>query len=65
MASYLIHKLFVNYKMKLLYDEQELFSATTELLNFKMTLPLSKLDMDASRLESSGFKFSMDILVNT
>ena len=31
--------------MKLLYNEEELFCSTAELLNFKITLPLAKLDI--------------------
>ena len=31
--------------MKLLYNEEEPFYTKTDLLNFKVTLPLAKLDM--------------------
>ena len=47
--------------MKLLYSEQEFFCTKTEFLNFKITLPLAKLDMVGSRLISSGLIFSDDI----
>ena len=49
------------FKIKLLYNEEELFSTTTDLLNFKITLPLAKLDMVDSRLVSNGLIFSDDI----
>ena len=51
--------------MKLLYNEEELFSTKAELLKFKITLALAKLDMVGSRLISSGLKFLHNILVNT
>ena len=47
--------------MKLLYSEQEFFCTKTEFLNFKVTLPLAKLDTVGSRLVSSGLIFSDDI----
>ena len=57
--------------MKLLYNEEELFCTTAELLNFKITLPLAKLDMVGTRLVSNDLKwfekslnFSADILVD-
>ena len=49
------------FKMKLLYNEEELFCTKTELLNFKITLPLATLDMVGSRLVSNGLFFSGDI----
>ena len=52
------------FKIKLLYNEEELFSTTTDLLNFKITLPLAKLDMVDSRLVSNGLIFSDDIPVD-
>ena len=42
------------FEMKLLYNEEELFSTKQELLNFKITLPLAKLDIVGSRLVSNG-----------
>ena len=33
------------FKIKLLYNEGKLFCTKTDLLNFKITLPLAKLDM--------------------
>ena len=50
--------------MKLLYNEEELFCTKTELLNFKITLPLAKFDMACSRLVSNGLTFSHDIWVD-
>ena len=38
------------FKIKLIYNEEELFCTKTELLNFKVTLSLAKLDMVGSRL---------------
>ena len=52
------------FKIKLLYNEEELFFTTTNLLNFKITLPLAKLDMVDSRLVSNGLIFSDDIPVD-
>ena len=46
--------------MKLLHNEEEFFCIKTELLNFKITLPLAKLDMVGSRLVSNGLIFSGD-----
>ena len=40
------------------------FCTKTELLNFKFTLPLAKLDMVDSRLVSNGLIFSDDTDVN-
>ena len=50
--------------MKLLYNEEELFCTKTELLNFKITLPLAQLDMVSSRLVLNGLSFSDDIPVD-
>ena len=52
------------FKMKLLYNEEGFFCTKTELLNFKITLPLATLDIVASRLVSNGLTFSDDIPVN-
>ena len=52
------------FKIKLLYNEEELFCTKTELLNFKITLPLAKLGMIGSRLVSNGLIFSDDIPIN-
>ena len=41
-------------KIKLLYNEEKAFSAKTELLNFKITLPSSKL-----HIASNGLDFQM------
>ena len=46
--------------MKLLYNEEEFVCAKTELLNFRFTLPLAKLDMIVARLVSNGLIFSGD-----
>ena len=40
------------FKMKLLYNEEKLLPKA-ELLNFKIVLPLAKLDMVDSRLVST------------
>ena len=53
------------FKMKLLYNKEEIYCSKTELLNFKFTLSSAKLDMVGSRLVSSGLIFSDDIPVNT
>ena len=53
MVNYLIHKLFIN----LLYNEKELLCTKTELLNLRVTLPLTKLDMIDARLGSNGLIF--------
>ena len=50
--------------MKLLYNEEEIFCTITELLNFKITLPLTKSDMIGSRLVSNGLIFSDDIPID-
>ena len=46
------------FKIKLLFNEEIFFCAETELLNFKITLPLAKLVMISSRLVSIGLFFS-------
>ena len=53
--------------MKFPYNEEDFFCIKSELLNFKITLPLAKLDMDmvSSRLISNDLIFSNDILVNS
>ena len=44
--------------------KKKIFPLKTELLNFKITLPLAKLDMASSRLVSSGLILLDDIPVN-
>ena len=44
-------------EIKLLYSEEEHFCIKTELLNFKITLPLARLDIVGSRLVSAGLIF--------
>ena len=44
--------------------KKKFFCTKTELLNFKFTLPLTKLDMVGSRLLSNGLILSDDIDVN-
>ena len=53
------------FKIKLLYNEEEHFYTKTELLNFKITPPLGKLDMVGSRLVSNGLIFSDNIPVDS
>ena len=48
------------FKIKLIYNEEE----CTELLNFKFTVSLAKLDMVKKRLVSNGLIFSDDIPVD-
>ena len=50
--------------MKLLYKEEKLFCSKIELLNFKFTLPLAKLDIVGSKLVSNYILFSDDIPVD-
>ena len=50
--------------MKSLFNEEEFLCTKTELLSFKITLPLAKLDMVESRLVSNDLIFSDDILVD-
>ena len=45
------------FKKELLYKEEERFRTKTDLLNFKITLPLAKLDMVGSRLVSNALIF--------
>ena len=52
------------FKIKLLNKEEKPFCTKTELLNFKFTLPLAKLDIVGSRLVSNGLVFSDDTPVN-
>ena len=51
-------------KKILIYNEEELFCTKIELINFKITLPLAKLDIVGSRLVSNGLIFSDDIPVD-
>ena len=46
--------------MKVLYNEEELFCTKAEILNFRITLPLIKLDMVGS--SSAGTQRPEDIL---
>ena len=43
--------------MKLIYNEAKHFSTKTESLDFKITLPLTKLDIVGSGLISNGLVF--------
>ena len=52
------------FETKLLYNEEKRFCTKAELLNFKITLPLAKLNMVGSRLVSNGLIFSDDISVD-
>ena len=53
------------FKIKLLYNEEELiFSTKAVLLDFKITLPLAKLDTVVSRLVSNDSIFLDDILID-
>ena len=45
------------FKIKLLYNKEKLFCTKTEMLNFKITVTLAKLDMVASRLVTNGLIF--------
>ena len=45
------------FHIELLYKEEKLFCIKAELLNFKCTLPLAKLDIVDSRLVSNGLIF--------
>ena len=51
-------------KMKLLHNEENSFCTKEDLLNFKITLPLVKLDKVGSRPVSNGLIFSGDTLVD-
>ena len=50
--------------MKLLCNKKEPFYTKAELLNFKITLSLAKLNMVSLRFLSNGLIFSDDIPVN-
>ena len=52
------------FKIKLLRNAETFFCTKTELLNFKVTLPLSKSGIIISRLVSNGLIFSGDIPVD-
>ena len=52
------------FKIKSLHNEEKNFCTKTELLYFKITLPLAKLDIVGSRLVSNGLSFSDDIPVD-
>ena len=52
------------FKMRLLYNEEEIFCTITKLLSFKITLPVAKSDMVGSRLVSIGLVFSGNILID-
>ena len=45
--------------MKLLCNEEEFLYTKTELLNFKITLLLAKLDLVVSKLVSIGLTFQI------
>ena len=55
-----VHK----FKIKLLYNEEEAFCSKAELLNFKITLPLARLDIVDSSSVTNGLVISDDILVD-
>ena len=59
-VSYFTHKLCIN--LKLLYNEENIFCTKIDLLSFKITLSLAKLDMVGSRLISNGLIFLGDTL---
>ena len=50
--------------MKLLYTGGEFFCTKTEFLNFKITLPLARLDMVGLRLVLKSLTLTDDILVD-
>ena len=52
------------FRIKLLYNKEKIFCTKTDPLNFKVTLPLVKLDMVGSRLVSNGLIFSNDTPVD-
>ena len=52
------------YKTEWLCNKEEFFSTKTELLSFKITLPLVKLGMIDSRLVSNSSIFLGDTLFN-
>ena len=45
-------------RIKLLHNEEKFVWTKTKLLNFKITLPLAKLDIVGSRSVSNGLIFS-------
>ena len=47
-----------------MYNEEKIICTKAELLNFKITLPLAKLDRVGSRLVSNGLIFSDDTAVD-
>lgn len=51
-------------KNEVLPYNEELFSTESELLKFKLTLPLAKIDMFSLRFVSNGLNFSDDICIN-
>ena len=52
------------FKIKLLYNEENVFCTKTEFLNFKIAFSLAKLDMFGSRLVSNSLIFSDVISVD-
>ena len=52
------------FKIKLLYNEEKRFCTKTELLIFKFTLPLAKLDIVSSRPVLNGLIFLDDISID-
>ena len=50
--------------MNLLFNKEELYCTQTELLHFKVTQPLAKLDLVGSRLISNGLSFLNDTPVS-
>ena len=55
-----VHK----FEIKLLCNEEEAFCSKAELLNFKITLPLARLDIVDSSSVTNGLVISDDILVD-
>ena len=51
------------FKINLLYNEEQMFCTKIEFLNFKIILPFPKLDITGARLESNGILSSRDIPV--
>ena len=51
-------------KVKLPYNQEKLFCNRMELVSFKYTLPLAKLDIVGSRPLLNGLIFSDDIMVD-
>ena len=60
----LIHRLCIHLKESYFTMKKKLFGTKTKLLNFKVTVPLAKLDMVGSRLVSYGLTFLDEILVD-